>query len=40
MDPKKIEAVKSWESPNSIFKISSFLGFVEYYRRFIEDFLD
>ena len=28
----------SWERPKSVFKIHSFLGLVEYYRRFIEDF--
>ena len=38
VDPKKVEAVMSWERPKSIFEIHSFLGLVEYYRRFIEDF--
>ena len=38
VDPEKVEAVKSWERPNSVFKIRSFLGLVGYYRRFIEDF--
>ena len=28
----------SWERPKSVFEISSFLGLVGYYRRFIEDF--
>ena len=37
MDPKKVEAVMSWERLKSVFKIRSFLGLVGYYRRFIED---
>ena len=35
---EKIEAVMSWERPKSVFEICSFLGFVGYYKRFIEDF--
>ena len=38
VDPEKVEAVMSWERPKSVFEIRSFLGFVGYYRRFIEDF--
>ena len=38
MDPKKVEAVMSWEIPKSFFEIHNFLGLVGYYRRFIEDF--
>ena len=38
VDPEKVEAVMSWERPKSIFEIRSFLGFVGYYKRFIEDF--
>ena len=37
VDPEKVEAVMSWERPKSVFEIRSFLGFVGYYRRFIED---
>ena len=38
VDPEKVEAVMSWERPNSIFKIRSFLGLAGYYMRLIEDF--
>ena len=38
VDPKKVEAVMSWERPNSIFKMCNFLGLAGYYMRFIEDF--
>ena len=37
VDPKKVEAVMSWERPKSVFEIRSFLGFVGYYRRFIKN---
>ena len=38
VDPEKVEAVMSWEIPNLVFKIRSFLGLAGYYRRFNEDF--
>ena len=38
VDPKKVEAVMSWERPKSVFEIRSFLRLARYCRRFIEDF--
>ena len=38
MDPEKVEAIMSWERPNSVFEIRSFLGLAGYHQRFIEDF--
>ena len=38
VDPRKVEAVMSWERPKSVFEIRSFLGLTGYYKRFIEDF--
>lgn len=37
-DPSKIEAVKSWPSPENITALRSFLGFCGYYKRFVKDF--
>jgi transposase InsO family protein len=35
MDPKKIEAIVNWKDPESVTGLRSFLGFCNYYRRFI-----
>ena len=34
IDPKKIQAVVEWPRPTTITQVTSFLGFVSYYRRF------
>ena len=38
VDPKKVEAMMSWQRPKIVFEIRCFLGLAEYYRRFIKDF--
>ncbi|XP_070017831.1 uncharacterized mitochondrial protein AtMg00860-like [Nicotiana sylvestris] len=38
VDPKKIEAVKSWPRPSSATEICSFLALVGYYRQFVQGF--
>ncbi|XP_060786982.1 alpha-2-macroglobulin-like [Neoarius graeffei] len=38
MDPKKVEAVQDWPVPNTIKETQRFLGFANFYRRFIHNF--
>jgi hypothetical protein len=38
MDPKKIEALKTWPTLRSKKDVQQFLGFVNFYRRFVKDF--
>lgn len=38
MDPVKIECVKSWKIPTCVKDIKAFLGFANFYRRFIRNF--
>ncbi len=35
MDPKKIDAVRSWPRPTTVKELQRFLGFANFYRRFI-----
>lgn len=37
-DPEKIKAVREWKTPTCRSELSSFLGFVGYYRRFCADY--
>jgi len=37
MSEEKVDAVLSWKTPNSRTDIQSFLGFANFYRRFIQD---
>ena len=38
MDPVKVAGVTDWPAPTSKKEVQSFLGFTNFYRRFIEDF--
>ncbi|GKF58729.1 putative reverse transcriptase domain-containing protein, partial [Tanacetum coccineum] len=38
VDPRKVESVKNWKTPESSTEIRSFLGLTGYYRRFIKNF--
>ena len=38
MDPEKVEAVEKWEIPHSVKDVQTFLGFANFYRRFIPEF--
>jgi len=40
MDPKKIKAIVSWQDPESVTGLRLFLGFCNYYKRFIAKWLD
>ncbi len=37
-DPSKIEAVAQWPRPGTVAELRTFLGFVSYYRHFVEGF--
>ncbi|KAI0993387.1 Transposon Tf2-6 polyprotein [Podosphaera aphanis] len=38
MDPVKIECIKSWKTPSCVKDVQAFLGFANFYRRFIRGF--
>jgi hypothetical protein len=35
IDPKKVEAIVDWQEPENVIQLRLFLGFYNYYRRFI-----
>ncbi|XP_055960122.1 uncharacterized protein LOC130014968 [Mercurialis annua] len=38
VDPKKVEAIINWNSPNNVHEVRSFLGLAGYYRWFVKNF--
>lgn len=40
MSPKKVDAVAQWPTPKSKKDVQQFLGFVNFYRRFVRNFAD
>ena len=39
MDSEKIQAIKEWPTPKNISEVLFFLGFANFYRRFIKEYL-
>ena len=37
-DPQKVAAVREWPEPKTVKQVRSFVGFCNYYRRFVKDF--
>lgn len=37
-DPSKIVVIKSWPSPTSVKELRSFLGLLDYYRKFVKHY--
>jgi hypothetical protein len=35
VDPKKVEAIRAWETPKLIWDVRSFIRFANFYRPFI-----
>ena len=40
MDPKKVKAIVNWRDPENVIGLRLFLGFCNYYRRFINRWSD
>ncbi|KAG5727488.1 hypothetical protein E4T56_gene12005 [Termitomyces sp. T112] len=38
MDPAKVDAILNWPSPRNVKEVQSFLGFANFYRRFIDNY--
>lgn len=38
MDPKKVDSILSWPIPKNLREVQLFLGFANFYRRFIRDY--
>ena len=38
MDPSKVGVITNWEPPTCLKEVQAFVGFCNFYRRFIKDF--
>ena len=38
MDPAKVKAIMDWQAPTTVREVGGFLGFANFYRRFIKNF--
>ena len=38
MDPSKIESIRTWPTPRTLKHLQAFLGFCNFYRRFIRNY--
>ena len=38
IDPTKVQAIMEWQRPNNLKEVQSFVGFCNFYRRFIKGF--
>ena len=38
MDPEKVKAIKDWPTPRKLVEVQEFIGFLNFYQRFIEGF--
>lgn len=38
MDPKKVSAILDWQEPTNVKEVQSFLGFCNFYRRFVRNY--
>jgi hypothetical protein len=38
MDPEKVQAIRDWQAPTTVKGVRGFLGFANFYRKFIKDF--
>jgi len=38
MEKEKVKVIKEWKTPTKVKDVESFLGFTNFYQRFIKDF--
>jgi hypothetical protein len=38
MDPRKVQAIQDWATPRTLTDVQSFIGFYNFYKRFIKGF--